>query len=176
MGCSWSSGGHGDDAWRAWGNLLREAGAVASVKLELRCCCLGCWGSGSNGAAMGDQDPVILASYGSHRGGVNALHFRPHMKHVVSGGADSAVLLWSLHCRPNLRHPVVRPYRFLGHQVIILPQFTWSWDTEFSAMYGEWDRLIDENQFRLRVLWVFLLDASLTRSFSTLSATLWLSS
>jgi hypothetical protein len=52
-----------------------------------------------------------------------ALHFRPHMKHVVSGGADSAVLLWSLHCRPNLRHPVVRPYRFLGHQVIILPQF-----------------------------------------------------
>jgi centriolar protein POC1 len=74
-------------------------------------------------AGMGDQDPVILASYGSHRGGVNALHFRPHMKHVVSGGADSAVLLWSLHCRPNLRHPVVRPYRFLGHQVIILPQF-----------------------------------------------------
>lgn len=70
---------------------------------------------------MGDQDPVILASYGSHRGGVNALHFRPHMKHVVSGGADAVVLLWSLHCRPNLRHPVVRPYRFLGHQVIILP-------------------------------------------------------
>lgn len=70
---------------------------------------------------MGDQDPVILASYGSHRGGVNALHFRPHMKHVVSGGADAVVLLWSLHCRPNLRHPVVRPYRFLGHQVIIIP-------------------------------------------------------
>lgn len=67
--------------------------------------------------AMGDQDPVILASYGSHRGGVHALQFRPHMKHVVSGGADSVVLLWSLHCRPNLRHPVVRPYRFLGHQV-----------------------------------------------------------
>lgn len=71
---------------------------------------------------MGDQDPVILTSYGCHKGGVNSLHFRPHMKHVVSGGADSVVLLWSLHCRPNLRHPVVRPYRFLGHQVIILPQ------------------------------------------------------
>uniref|UniRef100_A0A7I4B151 Uncharacterized protein n=1 Tax=Physcomitrium patens TaxID=3218 RepID=A0A7I4B151_PHYPA len=61
-------------------------------------------------------------TYGCHKGGVNSLHFRPHMKHVVSGGADSVVLLWSLHCRPNLRHPVVRPYRFLGHQVIILPQ------------------------------------------------------
>ncbi|CAM6022305.1 unnamed protein product [Sphagnum balticum] len=66
---------------------------------------------------MGDhQDPVILASYGSHKGGANAVQFRPHMKHVVSGGADFAVLLWSLHCRTNLRYPIVRPYRFLGHQ------------------------------------------------------------
>ncbi|KAH8959232.1 hypothetical protein BDL97_06G068700 [Sphagnum fallax] len=67
---------------------------------------------------MGDhQDPVILASYGSHKGGANAVQFRPHMKHVVSGGADFAVLLWSLHCRTNLRYPIVRPYRFLGHQI-----------------------------------------------------------
>jgi WD40 repeat protein len=73
---------------------------------------------------MGDhQDPVILASYGSHKGGVNAVQFRPHMKHVVSGGADFAVLLWSLHCRTNLRYPIVRPYRFLGHQVTRLSSF-----------------------------------------------------
>jgi hypothetical protein len=73
---------------------------------------------------MGDhQDPVILASYGSHKGGANAVQFRPHMKHVVSGGADFAVLLWSLHCRTNLRYPIVRPYRFLGHQVTRLSSF-----------------------------------------------------
>ncbi|KAL3689153.1 hypothetical protein R1sor_015462 [Riccia sorocarpa] len=59
--------------------------------------------------------PTIVSQYGSHRGGVHAVRFRPQMKHLVSGGSDCAVYLWSLHCRPNLRHPVVRPYRFLGH-------------------------------------------------------------
>ncbi|KAL2622430.1 hypothetical protein R1flu_002635 [Riccia fluitans] len=59
--------------------------------------------------------PTIVSQYRSHRGGVHAVRFRPQMKHLVSGGSDCAVYLWSLHCRPNLRHPVVRPYRFLGH-------------------------------------------------------------
>ncbi|KAL2631299.1 hypothetical protein R1flu_015985 [Riccia fluitans] len=59
--------------------------------------------------------PTIVSQYESHRGGVHAVRFRPQMKHLVLGGSDCAVYLWSLHCRPNLRDPVVRPYRFLGH-------------------------------------------------------------
>ncbi|BBN09281.1 centriolar protein POC1 [Marchantia polymorpha subsp. ruderalis] len=64
---------------------------------------------------VSNHHPTIVSQYGSHRGGVHAVHFRPQMKHLVSGGNDNAVYLWSLHCRPNLRHPVVRPFRFLGH-------------------------------------------------------------
>ena len=61
----------------------------------------------------------LMTSYRGHKGGVTCLCFRPLMKHLVSGGSDGSVLLWSLFCRPGLsRQTQIRPYRFLGHQVL----------------------------------------------------------
>lgn len=61
----------------------------------------------------------IMNSYRGHKGGVTCVKFRPLMKHLVSGGSDGSVLMWSLFCRPALsrHHTQIRPYRFLGHQV-----------------------------------------------------------
>eukprot|EP01018_Ginkgo_biloba_P034867 Gb_05087 [translate_table: standard] len=78
-----------------------------------------------------DGEPALVTTYASHKGGTYCLAFRPYMKHLVSGGADGAVLLWSLFCRPNAhtRHTQIRPYRYLGHQgavyaVAVSPQDT----------------------------------------------------
>jgi hypothetical protein len=89
---------------------------------------------------VSEQHPTMLTQYGSQKGGVCAVAFRHNMKHLVSGGGDGSVFLWSMHCRPNLRHPNVRPYRYVGHQVrfhlvFLLPLKTlnnhcwsaWSW-------------------------------------------------
>ncbi|CAM6104494.1 unnamed protein product [Calypogeia fissa] len=50
------------------------------------------------------------------------------MKHLVSGGSDNLVYLWSMHCRPNLRHPNVRPYRYVGHQGPVYAVAVSPWD------------------------------------------------
>lgn len=73
---------------------------------------------------VSEPHPTMLSQYGSQKGGVYGVRFRPNMKHLVSGGGDNVVYLWSMHCRPNLRHPIVRPYRYVGHQVCFFWRFS----------------------------------------------------
>jgi len=57
----------------------------------------------------GQQDPVLKRSFKGHKDAILATCFNPTLRQVVSGSADSTVMVWGF--KPN-----VRPFRFVGHR------------------------------------------------------------
>jgi centriolar protein POC1 len=54
-------------------------------------------------------DPSLKRSFKGHKESVLSCCFNPNLKQVVSGSADTTVMVWNF--KPN-----VRPFRFVGHK------------------------------------------------------------
>ena len=57
-------------------------------------------------------DPTLERSFRGHKDAVTSVAFNPNMKQLVSGSADSTVMVWNFKLQ-------LRAYRFVGHKAAV---------------------------------------------------------
>lgn len=65
--------------------------------------------SRTQAALFNTTDPALKRSFKGHKETINTVVINPNLKQVVSGSADSTVMVWNF--KPNMR-----PFRFVGHK------------------------------------------------------------
>ena len=63
---------------------------------------------GPNGQLV-KTDPVLKRSFKGHKDSILTTCFNPTLRQVVSGSADSTVMVWNF-------KQTIRPFRFVGHR------------------------------------------------------------